>query len=52
VTFAVAPATGVAVTADFHWYFLCRFDDESADAEEFTATLYALQSLKLRTVRS
>jgi uncharacterized protein (TIGR02217 family) len=52
VTFATAPAAGVAVTADFRWYFLCRFDDDSADTEEFMATLYALQSLKLRTVRS
>ncbi len=52
MTFATAPAAGVAVTADFHWYFLCRFDDDSADAEEFMAALYALQSLKLRTVRS
>src|SRR5580704_11380795 len=24
VTFAAAPAAGVAVTADFHWFFLCR----------------------------
>ncbi len=52
VTFAPAPASGVAVSADFHWYFLCRFDDDSEDAEEFMAELYALQSLRLRTVRS
>ena len=52
VTFATAPAAGVAVTADFHWYFLCRFDDDSEDFEEFMAALYALRSLKLRTVRS
>ncbi len=52
VTFATAPAAGVAVTADFDWYLLCRFDDDSADAKEFMAALYALQSLKLRTVRS
>jgi uncharacterized protein (TIGR02217 family) len=51
VTFATAPASGVAVSADFHWYFLCRFDDDSADVEEFLAQLYALQSLRLRTVR-
>ena len=49
VTFATAPASGVAVTADFHWYFLCRFDDDSEDVEEFMATLYALQSLRLKT---
>ncbi len=51
VTFATAPASGVAVSADFHWYFLCRFDDDSEDVEEFMAELYALQSLRLRTVR-
>ena len=35
VTFATAPASAVAVTADFHWFFLCRFDDDSEDVEEF-----------------
>jgi hypothetical protein len=52
VTFASAPGAGVTVSADFHWYLLCRFDDDSEDAEEFMEALYALQSLKLRTVRS
>ena len=52
LTFTTAPAAGVAVTADFDWYFLCRFDDDSENVEEFMAALYALQSLKLRTVRS
>ncbi|MGH6741285.1 MAG: baseplate megatron protein TIM-barrel domain-containing protein [Bradyrhizobium sp.] len=52
VTFTHAPSAGVAVTADFGWYFLCRFDDDSEYAEEFMSELYALQSLRLRTVRS
>jgi uncharacterized protein (TIGR02217 family) len=52
VTFATAPGAGVVVSADFHWFFLCRFDDDSEDVEEFMAKLYALQSLRLRTVRS
>lgn len=52
VTFATAPAAGLAVSADFHWYLLCRFDDDSEDAEEFMSALYALQSVRLRTVRS
>ncbi len=52
VTFTTAPADGAAIAADFHWYLLCRFDDDSADAEEFMAALYALQSLQLRTVRA
>jgi len=51
LTFATAPASGVAVTADFHWYFLCRFEDDGEDVEEFMSMLYALQSLKLRAVR-
>jgi len=51
VTFATAPPMGTAITADFRWYLLCRFDDDSADAEEFLAELYALQSLRLKTVR-
>ncbi len=52
LTFATAPASGIAVSADFGWCFLCRFDDDSEDVEEFMSELYALQSLKLRTVRS
>jgi uncharacterized protein (TIGR02217 family) len=52
VMLATAPPAGAAVTADFHWYLLCRFDDDDADVEEFMSALYALQSLTLRTVRS
>ena len=52
VVFASAPASGVAVTADFDWFFLCRFDDDIEDVEEFMTRLYALQSLRLETVRS
>lgn len=52
LTFAIPPASGVALTADFAWSFLCRFDDDSQDAEEFMAQLYTLQSLRLRTVRA
>jgi uncharacterized protein (TIGR02217 family) len=52
VTFASPPAAGAIIAADFDWSLLCRFDDDSEDVEEFMAALYALQSLKLRTVRS
>jgi uncharacterized protein (TIGR02217 family) len=52
VTFATAPAAGVGIAADFHWFVLCRFDDDSEDVEEFMTALYTLQSVKLRTVRS
>ena len=52
VTFAAPPGPGVGVTADFSWSFLCRFEDDDLDVEEFMAELYALQSLQLRTVRA
>jgi hypothetical protein len=52
VVFTTAPISGVVVTADFDWYFLCRFEDDDLDVEEFMTQLYALQSLQLRTVRS
>jgi uncharacterized protein (TIGR02217 family) len=52
VTFATAPAADAAITADFDWFLLCRFDDDDLDTEEFMAQLYALQSLRLCTVRA
>ncbi len=52
VAFAAAPSPGVGVTADFSWCFLCRFEDDDIDVEEFMTQLYALQALQLRTVRS
>jgi uncharacterized protein (TIGR02217 family) len=52
LTFAGAPAAGAPISADFDWYLLCRFDDDGADVEEFMSELYALQSMRLRTVRS
>jgi hypothetical protein len=52
VTFTTPPSATVAVSADFAWYLLCRFEDDDLDAEEFMAQLYALQSMRLQTVRS
>jgi uncharacterized protein (TIGR02217 family) len=52
VTFTTPPGAAVAVTAEFDWYFLCRFEDDDLDLEEFMANLYALQSLQLKSVRS
>jgi uncharacterized protein (TIGR02217 family) len=50
--FATAPGPGAAVSADFHWYFLCRISDDNVDSEEFLESLYALRSLRLKSVRS
>ena len=43
VTFATAPGSGVVITADFSYYFRCRFID---DVEEFNNFMYQLWELK------
>lgn len=43
VTFASAPGSGVSVTADFAYYWRCRFDDDSL---EFSLDMHGMNSLK------
>jgi uncharacterized protein (TIGR02217 family) len=52
ITFATAPAKGAVVTADFTYYFVCRFLDDVHDYEEFMSQIHTLQSCKFRTVRT
>ena len=52
LTFANAPATGTAITADFAYAFVCRFLDDQEDFENMMAGLWQLQSLKFRSVRT
>jgi uncharacterized protein (TIGR02217 family) len=52
ITFAGAPAAGIAVTADFTFSYLCRFLDDKQSFEQFMAGLWANKSLKFRSVRS
>jgi hypothetical protein len=52
LVFATAPGAGVAVAASFSYAFLCRFLEDSEDFEQFMQNLWALQSLKFRSVRS
>jgi hypothetical protein len=47
-----APAAGAIVTASFSYAFLCRFLEDSNDFEQFMQNLWAVQSLKFRSVRS
>ncbi len=51
LTFATAPGTGVAITADFTYAFVCRFLDDQNDFEEFMSGLWQVQSLKFRSVK-
>jgi hypothetical protein len=52
LVFAAAPAIGALIGASFAYAFQCRFDDDAADFEQFMQNLWALQSLKFRSVRT
>jgi uncharacterized protein (TIGR02217 family) len=52
IVFSTAPGAGVTVTADFSYYFVCRFLDDVQDYEEFLYQLHTLKSCKFRTVRT
>jgi hypothetical protein len=51
ILFAAAPASGIAIAADFGLLWLCRFADDVQDFEEFMAQLFELRTLRLTTVR-
>ena len=51
ITFAAAPASGVVVSADFSYGFVCRFLEDTLDFEQFMDNLWQLKSLKFRQVR-
>jgi uncharacterized protein (TIGR02217 family) len=50
VTFTAAPGAGVSVTADFTYYFLVRFADDTAEFENFMYQLWSLKQIKLQSV--
>jgi len=52
LVFAAAPAAGTAIAASFSYAFQCRFLDDGQDFEQFMQNLWAVQSLKFRSVRS
>lgn len=50
IVFDTAPADGVAVTATFTYYYLCRFGEDMQQYEQFMYKLYQLSSVTLKTV--
>jgi uncharacterized protein (TIGR02217 family) len=52
LAFTTAPAAGAAITADFSFAFNCRFLEDQMDFEEFMASLWRLDSMKFRSVKS
>jgi uncharacterized protein (TIGR02217 family) len=52
VTFGFAPGSGLIITADFTYYFRCRFVDDKYDFENFMYRLWQLKKLTFISVRS
>lgn len=52
LTLAAAPGAGVTVSADYVYYFVCRFLDDVHDYEEFLHRLHTLKSCKFRSRRT
>jgi hypothetical protein len=47
-TFAVAPTAAHAITADFDFLFVCHFEQDAADFEQFNRDLFQLQQVRFR----
>jgi uncharacterized protein (TIGR02217 family) len=52
VTFNIAPSSGLIITADYSYYFRCRFIDDSYAFENFMFRLWQLKKLTFISVRS
>ena len=51
VTFTTAPASGAALAWSGSYAFLCRFDADDMDFEQFMAAIWRAESVKLRSLR-
>jgi uncharacterized protein (TIGR02217 family) len=52
VTFGSPPGSGLIITADFTYYFRCRFVEDKYDFENFMFRLWQLKKLTFISVRS
>ncbi len=52
VTFSTPPANGAALQWTGYFGFLCRFDDDAVEFEQFMSQLWAAKSVKFRSVRA
>lgn len=53
LVFNTAPTLGAVVTADFAFYYYCRFIDDKLEFDQFDAAIrYALKSLRFRSINT
>ena len=50
IIFAFPIGSGVQITADFTFYYLCRFIEDQHDYEEFYKNLWSMKSVKFRSI--
>ena len=51
VTFVTAPASGATITADFSYYFRCRFKEDMAEFTNFASKLWAARTIEFTSVK-
>ncbi len=51
IIFMTPPPSGVVITADFSFWYLCRFIEDQHDYEQFMYNLWKMNSLKFRSVK-
>lgn len=51
IIFVTAPGVGVAITADFSYFWPVRFDEDSQEYDQFMFNLWENKSVKLASVR-
>jgi len=49
--FTTAPGTGVSITADFSYYWPCRFVDDQCAFEEMFAGVFAVKKLSFQSIK-
>jgi uncharacterized protein (TIGR02217 family) len=51
VTFSAAPSSGQAITADFTYYFPCRFVDDQCEFQKFLGGVYSCSKLVFKSIK-
>lgn len=51
IVFTSPPGTGVVITADYSFFYLCRFIEDQQDYEQFMYNLWTLKTCKFRSVK-
>lgn len=50
IVFTSPPGNNIAVTADFSWYWPCRFTEDSIELAKFANGFFSIDSCKFQTV--